>query len=185
MKELWRKAKGKMMSLMGKMDEYQEAITFAEAGQHQLLARESEAEREKNEIGKLLVVGNESTFSSDVIEYAIDMARRLSYEIIALNTAPLSRKVMKLVPAACDEACLEFKTRSEQGAMQFRKAAEAAGIAFTHTVHFSETDDAIRAVNKELGGIDFVISEPEEERISGRPAAENRLRNDIHVYSML
>ncbi|NOY69991.1 MAG: hypothetical protein GXP53_11010 [Deltaproteobacteria bacterium] len=185
MKDLWRKTKGAMMSLMGRMDEYQEAITFAEADQHQLVAREAEAEKEKNEIGKLLVVGSESTFSHDVIEYAIDMARRLTYEIIALNAAPLSKKMMKLVPAACDDACREFKAQSEENAVAFSEAALAAGIAFTHTVRFAETDDAIREVNKEFGGVDFVISEPEEERISGRPVAENRLRNDIHVYSMM
>lgn len=184
MKVLWQKTKSKVMALMGKMDEYQETITFAEAGEH-LMMREAEAKQEKSEIGKLLVVGSESTFSEDVIAYAIDMARRLSYEIIALNAAPLSKKIMKLVPAACDEACREFKARSEQGVRPFQEAAAAAGIAFTHSVHFSETDDAIRAVNEELGGIDFVISEPEEERISGRPAAENRPHNDIHVYSML
>jgi len=184
MKELLQRAKWKVMSLMGKMDDYQEEITFAEAGAPKMVYDTSQ-EKEADEIGKLLVVGSESSFSRDVIEYAVDMARRLSYEIIALNAAPISNKVMKMAPAAFSEACRNFKAQAEEGVRAFKNAAEAAGIKLTHVVHFSEIDDAIRAVNEEVGGIDFVISEPEEERISSRPAVENRLKNEIHVYSMM
>jgi len=52
-------------------------------------AAESENRVDRIE-GRLVVMGHESMFSDEVIGYAIDMAKRMSYEILALNSAPLS-----------------------------------------------------------------------------------------------
>ena len=73
-----------------------EAITFAEAGQHDYAEDVLMEVQEKEESKKLVVVGKESTFSQEIIDYAIDMAERMSYEIVALNTAPLSCETFKL-----------------------------------------------------------------------------------------
>ena len=73
-----------------KMDKYQEAITFAEAGESEYAMETMAEQTEEQQIMQLLVVGRESTFSKEIIDYALDMAQRMSYEILALNTAPLS-----------------------------------------------------------------------------------------------
>lgn len=75
------------------VEKYQEAVTFAEAGEqeHVKTLFRADADVAQEKAGKLLVVGREGTFSREVIDYAIEMAQRLHYEILALNTAAFVR----------------------------------------------------------------------------------------------
>ena len=76
MAQIFNKLGNRIRKLMGRMDQYQEAITFAEAGQpehvQELLMT---GEGEERTAAKLLVVGRESTFSREIIDYAL--GRRL------------------------------------------------------------------------------------------------------------
>jgi hypothetical protein len=63
MASMFNKLRGKVLRITGKMEQYQEAITFAEAGQPingQPAAHEKES---RQHTGKLLVVGRESIFT--------------------------------------------------------------------------------------------------------------------------
>jgi hypothetical protein len=135
--------------------------------------------------GKLLVMGRESIFSSEVIDYAIDMARRMSFEIIALNSAPLSCDAFGLLSDSQKKLCKEFQSISEQNAMAFQRQAEAAGIPFTHVVKYDEPEKALASVQKEYGNIEFVISEPQAPAITDQATQSNRPRNEVLVYSMI
>ena len=85
------KIKEKVRRLTGKVDRYQKAVTFAEAGQQEYAQETLQiVEPVKQEPRRLVVIGRESVFSQEIIDYAIEMAERMSYEIIALNAAPLS-----------------------------------------------------------------------------------------------
>jgi len=141
-----------------------------------------DAEPEKP--GKLLVVGNESDFSDEVITYALDMAQRLSYDILALNTAPLSCETFKLFSSSRNQICRDFQNLSEEHARRFAEMAEKKKIAFEHVVKFSETDRAIDEIRRQKGAIEFVIADPEEERTEVRPENTARLRREICVYAM-
>ncbi len=97
MSRFFGKIKEKMQKRSGKMDHYQEANENAKEGQKEY-AREAIADEPTVEaIGKLLVIGRESVFSPEIIDYALEMAERMSYEIIALNTAGFTNKWV------CDE----------------------------------------------------------------------------------
>lgn len=181
---IFQKLKGKIRRLSGKMDQYQEAVTFAEAGQPQF-AREFVQPEVQNDPNKLLVVGRESTFSKEIVDYALEMARRMSYEIVALNTAPLSCDTFKLFSSSRDQVCTDFKDLSSKNAEMFQAEAAREGIPFSHVVKFSETDEAIDAVRKELGEVAFVVSESEEEFVEDRVAEGERLRRKLFVYSMV
>ncbi|MBW1895230.1 MAG: hypothetical protein JRI91_16300, partial [Deltaproteobacteria bacterium] len=76
-------------SVSDKMDQYQEAITFAEADAYEYVNKPMETKQQEERPGKLLVIGNGSEFTQDIVDYALEMAQRMSYEILALNTAPL------------------------------------------------------------------------------------------------
>jgi hypothetical protein len=145
------KVKQRILKLSGKMDQYQEAITFAEAGESEHARELLQEQPETTETAKLLVVGQESSFSQDMIDYALEMAERMSYEIVALNTAPLSCDTFKLFSSSRDQLCMDFKELSTKNADFFQKEAARAGIDFTHVIKFSEVDEAIEAVCKELG----------------------------------
>lgn len=134
---------------------------------------------------KLLVVGRESAFSEEVMAYALDMAERLSYEIVALNTAPLSCDTFQLFSSSRKKICEDFQRLSEESAGKFSERAARRNIAFEHAVKFSETDRAIDEIRRDTGHIEFVIAEPEEQRSEARPERGARVRRDIHVYSMV
>lgn len=138
---------------------------------------------EKN--GTLLVIGRESTFTPDVIDYAVDMADRLSYDIVALNTAPLSCETFKLFSSSRNKVCQDFQKISEESAGAFAARAAQKQIRFDHVVKFSETDQAIDEVRREQGRIDFVISDLEEAHAGVQAEQGARPHREIYVYSMI
>ena len=128
--------------------------------------------------GRLLVLGQESGFSQALIEHALEMAERLSYEVLALNAAGFSKETLRSFPSAREELFREFRTASEEHVAPFRDAAVRRGVPFSHVVKFSGPDEATREVGHEVGEIDFVVSDPADGLIS--PGAGR----DILVYSL-
>ena len=186
MAQIFGKLGNRMRKLMGRMDQYQEAITFAEAGQPEHVRELLMTDEGQEKAGaKLLVVGRESTFSREVIDYALEMAQRMSYEIVALNTAPLSCETFKLFSSSRNKICQEFKKISQENVEVFRQAAERIGISVTHVVKFSEADKALEEMKKEYGDIEFVISEAQEDQLTNRVEKGERARQDIFVYTMV
>jgi DNA-binding NtrC family response regulator len=112
--------------------------------------------------GRLLVLGQQSGFSKDLVDYALEMAERLSYEIIALNAAGFSKETFRSFPGARDKVCQDFRAVSEGNALSFRGAAAEKGIPFSHLVKFSSADEATAEVRNQVGDIDYVICEGEE-----------------------
>jgi len=167
------------------MGKYHEAITFAEAGEHEHAETLFQTDvPEEKKAGKLLVIGRESTFSREVIEYALDMAKRLSYEILALNTAPLSCDTFRLFSSSQKKVCENFQALSEKNARPFQEEAEKLGIPFDHVIRFSERDEALEELNRKFENIEFVVSDTEEEQPAVRPEEGERAKQAIFVYSM-
>jgi hypothetical protein len=135
--------------------------------------------------GKLVVVGRESEFPRDLVDYALDMAHRLSYEIVALNTAPLSCETFKIFSSSRSKLCEDFQGLAEKSAAEFQAEVSQKGIPFTHVVKFSDVDDALRDLQDEIGDIDFVVSDAQEAEIQEAPTAERRLESEIVVYAMV
>jgi hypothetical protein len=186
---LFNKLINTVRRLTGSAEKYQSAVTFAESNSPEFIeefmdAKEHEQPESFQENPKLLVIGNESLFPDDVVEYALDMAKRMSYEIVALNSAPLSCDTFKLFSSSRDKICNDFKEISENSAASFKERALAAGVPFSHCVKFTETDNAIKEVINESGPIDFIVSDnPEPSEL--RPENDNRPRREIFVYSLL
>jgi hypothetical protein len=179
------KMKDAAKRLTGRIDQYQETLTFAEAGgQLDSGSVFKEKELEKS-TPRLLVVGRESTFSREVIDYALEMAQRMSYEILALNTAPLSCETFKIFPSSQKKLCEDFQSLSESNVMKFREKAAKAGLPFEHVVKFSEPDAALEEIKREYHDIEFVVSEEAERQIADRVEEGIRARKEIFVYSMV
>jgi hypothetical protein len=169
------------------MDKYHEAVAFAEAGHPeyaQQLFQPDVVEEARAMPTKLLVVGREATFSKEVIDYALEMAQRLSYDILALNTAALSGDAFRLFSSSHRKLAEDFRALSEENVRLFQEEAEKAGVAFDHIVKFGERDEAIEEINREFGDIEFVVSDSEEERPAQRAEEGERARQAIYVYSM-
>jgi len=181
MRKFFMKFKNKFNGLGRKMDRYQEALTFAEAGEQDLYMENGPEEKP----AKLLVVGRESHFSGQIMDYALEMAQRLGYEILALNAAPLSCETFKIFSSSQKHLCQEFQSLSEKNVTEFHEKAENLGIPFTHAIKFCDKDQALAEICKEFGTIEFVVSDTEEEQAVDRVREGNRPRQEICVYSML
>jgi hypothetical protein len=182
---IFGRIKQKMSRAGNKMEKYQEAITFAHAGESEYAMETMTEQKEEQASKKLLVMGRESTFSKEIIDYALEMAQRMSYDILALNTAPLSCETFKLFSSSRNQVCEEFKSMSEENAALFQEAAAEKGIPFDHIVMFSEPEEALEAINRENKDIAFVVSESVEDRTESRIEQGERLRQNIYVYSMV
>lgn len=135
--------------------------------------------------GKLVVVGRESEFPRDLVEYALDMAERLSYEIVALSTAPLSCETFKFFSSSRSKLCEDFQSLAEQSAATFRNEVAQRGLAFTHVVKFSEVDRALKDLQNEIGDIDFIVSDAKQDTIQEPTGDDRRPESEIVVYAML
>lgn len=166
------------------IEKYQEAVTFAEAGDQEHVKAMFHQDIAEEKAGKLLVVGREGTFSREVMDYALDMAQRLHYEILALNTAALSGETFRLFSASQRKLSQDFRELSEKNVRPFQEKAEALGVTFAHTVKFGVRDQAIQEVNREFSNIEFVVSDSEEERPEERAEEGARATQAIYVYSM-
>jgi len=185
MARIFDKLKSRVQRITGRMDRYQEAIAFAEAGQinhAQQVVHENEHQQSP---GKLLVVGRESIFNQEVIDYALDMAQRLSYEILALNTAPLTCETFNLLPTERGKVCQEFKSLTEKNIKHFQQEAQKRAIPFVHVIKFSEKEQALAEITREYGDIEFVVSDTEQDRTVERAAQGERPKQEIYVYSMV
>jgi len=135
--------------------------------------------------GKLVVVGRESEFPMDLVSYALDMAERLSYEIVALNTAPLSCETFKFFSSSRSKLCQDFQSLAEQSAATFRDEVLQRGLSFTHVVKFCDIDEALSELQGEIGGIDFIVSDARQEAVQQPPGEGPRLQSEIVVYAMV
>jgi hypothetical protein len=181
----FEKIKQKLSRTGNKLDKYQEAITFAQAGEPDYAMEAMADQKEAHAPTKLLVLGRESAFSQEIIDYALEMAQRMSYEIIALNTAPLSCETFKLFSSSREQVCEEFKRMSKKNAGLFQELADEKGIPFDHIVMFSEPEEALETINRENKDIAFVVSESVEDRTESVLEEGERLRRNVYVYSMV
>jgi DNA-binding response OmpR family regulator len=131
--------------------------------------------------GRLIVMGQESEFSKPLIEYALDMAERFSYAVVAVNAAGFAPGTFKSFPEAKERARREFRTASEIGAAPFREAATKRSVPFAHIVRYEDEDGAIRAIQQEVGEVEFVVSEPAD----GLVSADSSSAPNIVVYSIV
>jgi hypothetical protein len=174
-----------MRSLSDTADKVQTAVVFAESNNPEWI---EDLNKSKNEMPlsppKLLVVGQESYFSDTVIDYALETSSRLSYEIVALNFAPLPSNTMSRFNESREKLCADFLELSRKNIAGFKEKAESAAIPFTHIVKFEDAERAVEEVVEEIDSVEFIVSDtPEPETL--RSQKTNAPRGEVFVYSML
>jgi hypothetical protein len=104
--------------------------------------------------------------------------------MVALNTVPLSGGAFKLLASSQKEVCQEFQDIAEKNVRPFQEEAANRGLRLEHFVKFSETDAAVAELRKQVGEIEFVISENKARETAATVGNEKRLRREVLVYSM-
>jgi len=177
--------KNKLLRLNKKVDDYQEAITFSEAGIHDPGQPEHVLTCAETTGRKLVVASQDSRFSDDMVSYALEMAKRMNYGIIAVNAANITHDVTEFFSTTHDKLFADFKETSTRNVEAFRVKADEQGLKFAHTVHFSNIDHAIDGITRECNEIEFIISENKEPaRIRDAAVNEKRIAQRLCVYSV-
>jgi hypothetical protein len=130
----------RLKSLKEKYDDFCELLALAEAGALDYAHRLAIARKPR----RILVLGSEEGFSKATAEYALEFAQRMSYEIVALNLKSylhtLSKPVVKIE--------------------QFIEEASSRNVPVIHIIRDGQLEDCLKSVEKEVGSIELVISDP-------------------------
>ena len=140
------------------------AAAFAEAGEQEMARSMITNPATKT----MLVIGRESSFSQELIDYSVNMAKRLGFEIMALNTtdSPLS------MPAdQRDEASRFFEKSSRNNIASLQEVAELNSVAFSHVVRIGARDQVVDVLHEQCPGVRYVLTEPDQE-VARNPAGK-------------
>lgn len=134
------------------------AISFAEAG-----AREEALEvLQQRGNRKILVLGQEDTFTEPVMEYATSLADRLEYELVALSVGPAP--VGKPLSPFEQHRQEEFRRQAEAAAQVLARKAALKKIHLTHVVKFGDVAKAVEEINRQYRRIELVITDSQAKR---------------------
>jgi nucleotide-binding universal stress UspA family protein len=110
---------------------------------------------------KVLVVGTQASFSQRLVEYAIWFAKRMEYGVVGLNCVPFGREAPDILSPYQTDLQKEFDLQAAAGAELLAYRAGTEDVSFQHLVKFGAPDRCIKEAHQEVGGIEFVIVEPD------------------------
>ncbi len=158
-------------SLAADYEETMMAVAFAEAGAPEqaleLLRRRGRR--------KILVLGQEDTFSDAVMEYATLLAERLGYELVALSVGTPAAKLLSPFGQHMQE---EFRQHARAAAARLEQKAAQKQIPCTHVVKFGDVGKAVEEINREYRRIELVITD------SPSKQEELHARVNLPVFSL-
>jgi hypothetical protein len=134
------------------------APSFFPAGQSPGSAPEASPTKENR---KILIVGRETTFSEGVVDYAVNLAERLGYDLIALNVGPDSAPKGMFHSPYRRYLQEKFKKQAKAAAGLIEPKVREKGLAFRHLVRFGDLGRAVETLNHEKRRIEFVINASE------------------------
>lgn len=144
------------------------AVAFSDEGEHE--TARSIIDRTRGNRTILMIVNGDSC-SETLKEYALEMAKRLDYKLLALHVteAPLSlsEENREAIIAAFKESCMHnVKT--------LRKKAEKIGVSVSNVIECGNSDDIVAKLHAQYPGMRYVLTEPDPEIVrsdAGRAAA--------------
>jgi len=150
----------KRVSVAKRLERYAEAAALAQAGA-QDLAQEI-IRREIQERPKILVIGHEDGFSRPLVDYAVAFAKRMAYEIVALNCAVMGRGApADGLNSGQSELFQEFQRKAAKGVEFLARRAVEEGVPLQHVVKAGPPDRCLRELEEEVSRLMFVLTETE------------------------
>lgn len=110
---------------------------------------------------KILIVSREPRFSESVVNYAVNLAERLGYDLIALNVGPECPTKGLLKSTFSYLQGESFKNKAIKAAARIEGRLKANGLGFEHLVRFGEVGEAVEALNHAKKRIEFVLNASE------------------------
>ena len=148
-----------------RLERYAEAAGLAQGGAQdaalEIVRRDLQARP------KMLVVGRGPGFSSRLVEYAVGYAKRMAYEIVAVNCAGLADRPSGRLGLSQEELFQEFRDQAARGVEVLAARATEEGLPFRHVVRPDSVGHAVRELEEELGRVHFVLSAADATREMG------------------
>jgi hypothetical protein len=110
--------------------------------------------------GKILVVGTEANFSQKLVEYSVWFAKRMEFQLVAMNCVPFGHEAPKVLSPYQERLEKEFESAAAQGAELLAYRSMLEGVSFQHLVRFGSPDKCIREAHNDMDDIEFVLAEP-------------------------
>jgi hypothetical protein len=111
----------------------------------------------RSERPKILVLGKDNYFSECVIDYSVQLAERLSYDIFAMNIGDAREEVVDSPQPVQFRAT--FARRAQLAAENFKHKAAQKGVHCEHVVKFMDVGQAVEELYREVKRIEFVVTD--------------------------
>ncbi len=108
---------------------------------------------------KILVVGRGDTLDEEAIDYAVNLAERLGYDIIGLNVDPMLGQKSRFFSPYKYHLREKFSQRAQAVGAEIKKKLAQKGIGFEQMVKFGDLGKAVAEVNRQVKRIEFVITQ--------------------------
>lgn len=110
---------------------------------------------------KILVVSREPGFSDSVVDYAVNLADRLGYDLIAMNVGLFEVPAGRLASPYRRFLQSRFKRQARDAATRIAGKAKERELAFQHLVRFGDLGEQVENLNQEKRRIEFVLNATE------------------------
>lgn len=110
---------------------------------------------------KIMVVSQEPGFSEPVWQYAVNLAERLGYDLLAVNVGPAGPEAGWGAGLKGRLARLRFRQRARKGVRQIRQRLAAKGLGFEQLVAFGNLGEIVEQVNHSRKRVEFVLNAAE------------------------
>jgi len=138
-----------------------------------------------NQDKNLVVASMDSRFTPDMIDYALEMAGRMDFGIIAVNAANLTHDVTEFFSTSHEELFRDFQEEACKNVRPFKQKALERGLKFAHATKYSDIDHAIDEITSACGDIEFIITENKEPApVRDAVSADNRIAQRLFVYAV-
>jgi hypothetical protein len=118
---------------------------------------------------KILVVGKGETPDPETLDYAVNLAERLGYDLIGLNVNPALAQKSRLFSPYKYHLREKFIQRARAAGEALKRKVALRGVNFEQVVKFGDLGQAVAEVNRQIKRIEFVITQDgvKEKEVNG------------------
>lgn len=159
-----------MLSFIKKIQEKEKARQQENSREGNIRPSEGQEAAAKDEVSrKILVVGKGETLDAEAIDYAVNLAERLGYDLIALNVNPTLGSKGRVFSPYKQLLREQFTQKTRAAGESLQRNMALKGINFEQVVKFGDVGQAVAETNQQIKRIEFVITQDgvEETEVTG------------------
>lgn len=133
------------------------AVAFSDEGEHE--TARSIIDRTRGNRTILMIVNGDSC-SETLKDYALEMAKRLDYKLLALH---VTESPLSLSEESRKAIISDFRESCRHSVKTLRKKAEQIGVSFSNVIECGNSDDIVAKLHARYPGMRYVLTEPDPE----------------------